>query len=250
MKDRPLFILNCSLMVQHSIILLILGPMVPEIMQTFKISEGTVGLLLGAGSLGSVLGPLIAGFSIDRAGMKTVIPAGLAAEAVLLILFGLSPFFWSAVICNFFLVLFSGPSETSVNIIPAMIKSSNPGRIMNLVHLSFSIGAFYNPPLNRYSALIRRVLAKYSFFGSLSCRFARACIRIVFIPLRKKRKRGYMKTGNTHSAYQKQRDVMEKITGHFFFPEESRTHIRDNDSLSLCGRAAWFFSLERALSRG
>ncbi len=147
MKDRSLFIINCFLMIQHSITLLILGPMIPEIMEEFGIGEGTAGLLLSAGSLGSVTGPLVAGFSIDRAGMKIALTAGLLAEVLFLILFGLTPLFWAAVVFNFLLVFFSGPAETSVNIIPAMIKTTNPGRIMNLVHLSFSIGAFITPVL-------------------------------------------------------------------------------------------------------
>ena len=147
MKDRNLFILNCLLMIEHSVILLMLGPLVPEIMSAYNISESSAGLLLGAGSLGSVAGPLTAGFLIDRFGMKAVVAAGLAGEAVLLVFFGVNEVFIMAIIINFMLIFFSGPAETSVNIIPAMIKTDNPGSLMNLVHLSFSIGAFITPLL-------------------------------------------------------------------------------------------------------
>ncbi len=147
MRDRTLFILNCLLMVEHSIIMLMLGPMIPEIMKTFGIREATAGLLLGAGSLGSVIGPLTGGLAIDKAGMKIVITTALAAEIVLLILFGINPFFWAAALLNFLLILSAGAVETSANIIPAMIRSANPGKIMNLVHLTFSVGAFIMPLL-------------------------------------------------------------------------------------------------------
>lgn len=145
MKDRTLISLDCLMMVQHSAILLMLGPMLPEIMNAFQISEGTAGLILSAGSLGSTIGPLIAGFGIDRKGIKTAIVLGLFCEALFLILLGLAPFFWLAAAFNFLLVLSSGFIETTVNVIPALLKRKDTVSIMNLVHFFFSLGAFITP---------------------------------------------------------------------------------------------------------
>lgn len=53
---------NCLIMLHHALILLLLGPMVPEIMKTFGIGEAKTGILLSAGALGPILG----GVLIDR----------------------------------------------------------------------------------------------------------------------------------------------------------------------------------------
>ncbi|HAK46233.1 MAG TPA: hypothetical protein DCO79_10000, partial [Spirochaeta sp.] len=145
MKDRTLISLDCIMMVQHSVILLMLGPMLPEIMSAFQISEGTAGLILSAGSLGSTIGPLIAGFGIDRNGIKTVVIAGLFGETLFLILLGSATFFLAAAVFNLLLVLASGFIETSVNVIPALLKRKDTVSIMNLVHFFFSLGAFITP---------------------------------------------------------------------------------------------------------
>ena len=147
MKDKTLAGLDCTIMIQHSVILLMLGPMIPEIMSAYNIAEGTAGLILSAGSLGSTIGPLIAGFTIDKKGLKFAIITGFLFETVFLILFGLAPFFWLAAVFNLMLVLSSGFIETSVNVIPALLKGKNTVSVMNLVHFFFSVGAFITPLL-------------------------------------------------------------------------------------------------------
>lgn len=48
-SDRQIAWLNYAAMTQHGIILLLVGPIVPELMRTFGIGESMAGVLLGVG---------------------------------------------------------------------------------------------------------------------------------------------------------------------------------------------------------
>jgi fucose permease len=135
-------------MVQHGIILLINGPLIPSLMDTFSIGESTVGMLLAVGSIGFVMGPLIAGTIIDRVGIGRAFLAGFAIELLFFALFGLSPVFVGIVIANFMTRLGASFIETGGNVMPTLMsgKGSAHSR-MNLVHVFFSVGAFLGPLL-------------------------------------------------------------------------------------------------------
>jgi fucose permease len=147
-NQKQTIALSFAAMTQHGVILLLVGPMLPNIMATFEIGESVAGLLLGMGSLGFVVGPLIAGAIIDRLNVRAALVVGLIVEIVVLVLFGLSPAFFIAVICNFLLHFGSSFLETGANYMPTMIKTNrSPHALMNLVHMFFSIGAFLGPLL-------------------------------------------------------------------------------------------------------
>lgn len=146
MKNRDnLKALNFLLMFQHGLVLLIFGPLVPGIMKTFDIKEGMTGLLLGIGSLGFMVGPLIAGAAIDKTGVKKVVMLGFLGEMVFFALFGASPLFLFAAMATFCLHLTASFVETSGNVMPTLIKGNHAGSYMNLVHFFFSVGAFISP---------------------------------------------------------------------------------------------------------
>ncbi len=133
-------------MTQHGIILLLVGPLVPNLMATFGVGESMAGLLLGVGSLGFVVGPLFAGAVIDRVNVRAALIVGLLIELAVLGLFGLSPVFALAVAANFFVRLGSSFVETSANVMPTLTRSRRPAHaVMNLVHMFFSVGAFAGP---------------------------------------------------------------------------------------------------------
>ncbi len=140
--------LSFAAMAQHGMILLLIGPIVPNLMASFEIRESMAGLLLGMGSAGFVVGPLIAGAIIDRINVRTAIVVGLLVEFLVLILFGLSPIFFVAAIANFLLHFGSSFVETGANYIPTLVRSKRtPHALMNLVHMFFSVGAFLGPIL-------------------------------------------------------------------------------------------------------
>ena len=145
MKKPALIATNSLLMLQHGFILLLLGPLVPEMMKSFGVGESTMGLVLSAGALGITVGPLISGMLIDRRGLKTTILLALGLETVLLVLFGFTSLLPLAALVNFFLMFSASGIETSVNVIPTLITEGSPGAVMNLVHFFFSVGAFIGP---------------------------------------------------------------------------------------------------------
>ena len=145
-SSRQVTFLNYASMAQHGIILLLVGPLVPNLMATFGIRESMAGVLLGMGSLGFVAGPLFAGAIIDRINVRAALIVGLVIELVVLVLFGLSPVFFLAVVANFAMHLGSSFVETAANVMPTLTRRNRPAHaVMNLVHMYFSVGAFVGP---------------------------------------------------------------------------------------------------------
>ena len=133
---------------QHGIVLLMMGPLLPEMMSSFRIDEGMAGLLLSMGSLGFMAGPVIAGILIDRRGVRTAFLVGTLLEVAFLVVFGLSRVFWLAMIANFLTRFGASFIETGANVLPTLVKSKKSAHsIMNFVHLFFSVGAFIGPIL-------------------------------------------------------------------------------------------------------
>lgn len=144
--DRQIVALNFASMTQHGIILLLVGPMIPNIMRTFGIGESLAGLLLAMGALGFLCGPLIAGAVIDRINVRAALLIGFVIEFLILCVYGLSPVFGLAVAAHFVMLLGSSFIETSANVMPSLVHTGRPPHaVMNLVHMFFSIGAFIGP---------------------------------------------------------------------------------------------------------
>ena len=139
-------VLNSGAMFQHGIVLLALGPLVPEMIESFQIDESAVGVLLSVGSLGFMIGPILAGMLIDRRGIRSAFVVGIVLEIAFLVVFGLSPSFWLATAANFFVRFGSSFIETGANVMPSLIATRRSAHaLMNFIHLFFSVGAFVGP---------------------------------------------------------------------------------------------------------
>ena len=150
---RKLISLNCAAMAQHGIVLLLVGSVLPEMMNSLRIEESAAGIMLAFGSLGFTLGPMIAGTIADRTSVRRSLLVGLAIEVILLFLFGFVPALLFAIAAIFLLKFGAAFVETSVNIIPTIIErrrgssSGGVGSLMNLIHFFFSVGALVSPLL-------------------------------------------------------------------------------------------------------
>jgi fucose permease len=142
---RRLIALTCATMAQHGIVLILAGALLPAMMDTYGIREAQAGVLLGAGALGFMVGPFLAGLLADRAGTRTVLLVGLGSELILLAAMGLAPTYQAAIVAFFLLNVGAGFIETPVNIIPTLVGNGKSGSLMNLVHMFFSVGAFICP---------------------------------------------------------------------------------------------------------
>lgn len=177
-KHPGLLAANGLIMLHHGLILLFLGPMLPEIMNTFGIGEAQAGFLLSAGALGNALGPILGGVLLDRQKLKFMMVLCFALETGFLIAFGLTPLFFLTVVFNFGLVFMGGQLETAANYLPNIVGARSVSSVMNLVHFFFSVGALIGPiligsMLNRggnwqnylfYLAVPTFILAVYSLF--------------------------------------------------------------------------------------
>ncbi len=145
-RQTAVLALNFVAMTQHGMILLLLGPLVPSIMETFGVGEGTAGALLSAGSLGFMLGPLLAGVFIDKHGTRSAFVIGSLIEVGFLVILGISPVFVVAVFANLLMHFGAAFIETGANVLPTQIRTNRSAHsIMNLVHVFFSVGAFIGP---------------------------------------------------------------------------------------------------------
>lgn len=144
-KRNHLIAVTCAAMAQHGIIMLLAGALLPAMMETFNIREGSAGVLLGAGSVGFILGPMLSGLFSDRTGVRAAFIVGFVGEIAFLALMGLAPTFAVAVAAFFLLQVAAGFVETSLNIVPMLVGNGKTGSLMNLVHMFFSVGAFISP---------------------------------------------------------------------------------------------------------
>ena len=144
---------GCAAMAQHGVVLLLLGPVLPDLMREFSVRESLAGLLLGVGSFGFTMGPAVAGRLIDRRGVRAALLVGLSVEILVLGAFGVVPAFALAVAFNFLLRFGASFVETSVNVLPVtLLAAARPGdgdasgaSMMNLMHTFFGVGALVTP---------------------------------------------------------------------------------------------------------
>ncbi|MEE8440562.1 MAG: MFS transporter, partial [Spirochaetia bacterium] len=73
---------------------------------------------------------------------------GLTIELLILVVFGTAPAFFVALVANFAMNFGFSFVETAVNVMPTLTESERSAHsAMNLVHMSFSLGAFVGPLL-------------------------------------------------------------------------------------------------------
>ncbi len=148
-------LVGSAAMAQHGVVLMLIGPVLPDLMREFGVRGPLAGLLLSAGSFGFTVGPLVAGRIIDRRGVRAALIAGFCVELVVLAAFGVVPAFALAVALNFLTRFGASFVETSVNVLPVLlpqapVRSRAPGptagaSIMNTMHAFFGVGALAAP---------------------------------------------------------------------------------------------------------
>lgn len=150
---RSLLLIAAVGMTLHGAVFSLIGPMLPSIMETFRIQEAVAGLLLASSPAGFLLGTLGGGFLIDRRGLKSAYLLGLGVEVLALGLYIIARIFAVALAAGLMLGLGSGIVEVTLNTLPARmpapdqirVDSRQASSLMNLVHLYFSLGAFIAP---------------------------------------------------------------------------------------------------------
>jgi fucose permease len=180
--------LNCVAMGQHGIVLLLVGSVLPEIMNDLGIVESAAGIMLAFGSLGFTVGPMIAGAIADRSSVKRSLVFGLIMETILLCVFGFAAALLFAIVTIFLLKFGAAFVETSVNIIPTLIErrrsgsSGGVGSLMNLIHFFFSVGALVSPLIAGLVLKVTRSWRPVFWFASVLTRVLVICVLGVPFP--------------------------------------------------------------------
>ena len=123
----------------------LIGATVPAVIREFSWSYWVTGAVMSAGALGYLCSTFGCGLLVRLLGPKPVIVAGLLCQGAGFACFGLSQ---SALLNGAALVLIGlgkGGSELVSNYAVVRLERDGRGRLMNLLHAIFTVGAILGP---------------------------------------------------------------------------------------------------------
>jgi len=125
--------------------LIVVGALLPRILQDFHWSYTAAGVVLAANSVGYFTSTLVSGLLVQRLGLKPVIALGLAIEAVSLFFFGSTPAVSVNLMLNLLIGVGQGAVEVVVNTSITRMEREGDSHLMMFVHSAFSVGAIVGP---------------------------------------------------------------------------------------------------------
>jgi len=144
-RRRAAFTLACAGMLVFGVVLTSLGAVLPEITERFGVTKAAAGSLFTLLSFGILIGSLVFGPWVDRAGYRVPLAAGLAVVAVglVLIAYGASI---SALRAGVALIGFGGGIVNGgTNALVADISTENKAAALSLLGVFFGVGAVGMP---------------------------------------------------------------------------------------------------------
>ncbi|HET9439785.1 MAG TPA: MFS transporter [Longimicrobiales bacterium] len=144
-RRRAAFTLACAGMLVFGVVLTSLGAVLPEITERFGVSKAAAGSLFTLLSLGILVGSLVFGPWVDRAGYRTPLAAGIAVVAMglELLAFGASI---GALRAGVALIGFGGGIVNGgTNALVADISTENKAAALSLLGVFFGVGAVGMP---------------------------------------------------------------------------------------------------------
>lgn len=149
--NKRLLTYSCYLyLISYAVTVTSMGPCNAPIARAFGLGERAMGLLIASHFAGFVVTTVLAGFLIERIGLKPVMAGGVALLGAALIGFGHA---WSP--ASLFAMMFltgvgGGAIEAAVNALIGTLYPETRVFNLNLLHLFFGIGAFTWPTLAGY----------------------------------------------------------------------------------------------------
>jgi len=125
--------------------LIVVGALLPRILQDFHWSYTAAGVVLAANSVGYFTSTMVSGLLVQRLGLKPIIAFGLTIEAVSLFFFGSAPAVVLNLVLNLFIGVGQGAVEVVVNTSIARMEREGDSHLMMFVHSAFSVGAIVGP---------------------------------------------------------------------------------------------------------
>ena len=121
------------------------GATLPMVIRYFQWDYLVAGWLFGASSLGYLIATWLAGCWIPSLGLRRIMALGWVLQALGMGCFGIMPQFGWNICCFAILGLGQGMIEVSINVAVVRLEPGGQGRMMNLVHSGFTIGAILAP---------------------------------------------------------------------------------------------------------
>ncbi len=117
-----------------------IGALIPQMIRDLGWAYTQAGLVVAAGSAAFVLSSTAAGFVLPRLGVRPTVAAGLALEALGLLLFGVWPSVAVSALAYAVLGVGFGAMEVAGNDLTLAMERRGRGQLMNLVHGGFAVG--------------------------------------------------------------------------------------------------------------
>lgn len=125
--------------------LIIIGALLPRILQDFHWSYTAAGIVIAANSFGYFASTLASGLLVQRFGPKPVVSVGLVLLASSLFFFGVSPSVVLNLGLNFLVGVGQGTIEIVVNSSVVRMERESESHLMSFMHAAFSVGAIVGP---------------------------------------------------------------------------------------------------------
>lgn len=143
-KASPILVLAFACFIALGVAASLLGVAWPSIRATFNLSLDTLAILLGGSTVGFVIGSVLAGRLMIRAGVGTVLLVTNLIAGLGLIGYAIAPGWWFLVAFSLLTGFASGAIDTGLNIYMAAYHGV---AVMNWMHACFGIGATLGPLL-------------------------------------------------------------------------------------------------------
>ena len=142
---RSLYFAMLVNFVIFGVTLTIIGATLPRIIVDFHWSYTAAGIAISAGSVGYFISTFVSGVLLQWLSPRLIVVAGLAVQAVGLLLFGARPSVLLNLPLTFMIGLGQGGTEVVVNLAVVRIERDGESRLMNLMHAAFAVGAIIGP---------------------------------------------------------------------------------------------------------
>jgi FHS family Na+ dependent glucose MFS transporter 1 len=123
------------------------GPSLPTLARHTSSSLDQISLMFVVGSLGYLLGSIIAGKAYDRLPGHRFIAATLSVMVITAIIFPLASTLWVLLLAALFKGLCTGAVDVGCNTLLQWVHKEKVGPFMNGLHFAFGFGSFFSPIL-------------------------------------------------------------------------------------------------------
>ncbi len=148
MKDKVIKIatIYCYwLMSLYGVSIVMIGTLVPELLQYFEVSLSDIGFLMTIQCFGGILALFLGSRFAEKVKKSLVIPIAFGALGLGLLIVGYSPSFIVLQSAFFITGFFIRITDIFLNAFVGQIHQENSGIHLNRLHMFFSIGAFTGP---------------------------------------------------------------------------------------------------------